>query len=76
MAYSYEGVSTHPKLRKKPEAKVSYIDRYGPPCTNKYHEEGVERAYGSIKSRKGLPIISSSEQWSIGSITSQLENEK
>ena len=75
MAYSYEGVSTHPKLRKKPETKVSYIDRYGPECTGMEHEEGWEKAFGLIKNRKALPI-SSSEQWSIGSITSQLESEK
>lgn len=73
MAYSYEGVSTHPKLKRQP--CLSYTDKYGPPCTSKDHEEGLKKAFGLIKNREPL-AISSSGQWSIDDIMSLLENEK
>lgn len=69
MAYSFEGVSTHPNLRIKP--KMLYIDNYGGPSDRINAEEGFEKAYGMIKNREPLKVFPSkgpeSGEWSISS---------
>lgn len=70
MAYSFEGISTHPNLKIKP--KILYVDNYGGPCDRINAEEGVLRAYGMIKNREALKVFPSKgpgeDDWSIGSI--------
>lgn len=74
MAYSFEGVSTHPDLRIK--RGISYIDKYGASIDKKDGEEGFERAFGTIKNREPLQILPSSREWSIRGVISMTENEE
>ena len=72
MEYSFEGISTHPNLRIKPEP--TYIDKYDLPCHIISGEEGIARAYGMIRNRKPLPISSSEDgSWSISDIITTTE---
>lgn len=55
MAYSFEGISTHPKRKIKPEP--CYEDVYGVPCEGKVNESIAFMDLDMIKAREPLKII-------------------
>lgn len=68
MAYSYEGVSTHPSLRIKQESH--YVDKYGSPHDRiGSGEESFENSLALIRNREPLPTFPSKRtDWNIGSL--------
>lgn len=71
MAYSYEGVSTHPQRRIQPPRTAQYVDRYGPSAEMKSHENAL-MDLDCIKNRKALPALPSRAPdqggWAIGDL--------
>lgn len=75
MAYSYEGVSTHPS--RKIQLGTQYMDRYGAPAEMRSHENAL-MDLDCIKNREALlvsPSIAADKGgWAIGDLMAALGN--
>lgn len=74
MAYSYEGVSTHPS--RKIQSGTQYIDCYGAPAEMRSHENAI-MDLDCIKNREALLVSPSvavdKGGWAIGDLMIALD---